>query len=112
MLDSLALLVIVFVVMSVVSLIGVALLFLVKNEKLQKGLFYFLAVWGMLIAWCNVQSIPLYMTGELLLAWGLGGLGAAAMLVKICGKKENSFQIAKMLATVSVVAGMIDCFMF
>ena len=112
MLDSLSLLVIAFAVMSVVSLIGVVLLFLLKNEKINKGVFYFLAVWGMIIAYCNVRSIPLYMTGEILLAlvWGL--FGVAALLVQLCMKNEKRYNLAKGMVLVSVIAGMIDCFMF
>lgn len=112
MLDSLALLVIVFMVMSVISILGVILVFLAKNEKTRKGILYFLAVWGMIIACCNVRMIPSYMTGEVLLAWGLGALGVAALLIQLCTKKENSFKVARILAVASVVVGMIDCFMF
>lgn len=112
MLDALGMLVITFVVMSVISVIGVILVYLVKNEKVKKGIFYFLAVWGMVIAWCNVQSIPPMWTGEILLAWALGGLSVIALLIQLCLKKENRFAIARILVTVSVVAGMIDCFMF
>ena len=112
MLDSLSLLVIAFVAMSVVSVIGVVMMHLSKNKKLKKGLFYFLTIWGMLIAWCNVMMIPSYMTGELLLAWALGGLSAAALLMQLCMKKKNTFAIARWLVTASVVVGMVDAFMF
>ena len=111
MLDSLALLVIVFMVMSVVSVLGVLLIFLAKNEKLKKGLLYFLSVWSMFIAFFSAQSLPPYMTGGILLAWGIGALGAAAMIIQICGKKESRFAAARILAVISVVAGMIDCFL-
>ena len=112
MLDALSLLVIAFAVMTVVSLVGVVLLFLLKNQKVNKGVFYFLAVWGIIIAFCNVRSIPPYMTGEILLALLLGLLSVVALLVQLCMKKENKYKIAKVLVTLSVVAGMIDCFMF
>ncbi len=112
MLDALSLLVIAFVVMSVVNVIGVALLFLLKKEKLNKGIFYFLAVWGMIISYCNVRSIPPYMTGEIILALLLGLLSVAALLIQLCMKNEKRNIIAKALVTISVVAGMIDCFMF
>lgn len=110
MLDPLGALVITFVVMAVISVIGVVLLHLSKNEKLQKGLFYFLAVWGMIITYCSVISTPGYMTGELMISWGLGALSVIALLIQLCSKKVNKFKIAKILVTISVVAGMIDCF--
>ncbi|MCI5585806.1 MAG: hypothetical protein MR383_09755 [Lachnospiraceae bacterium] len=58
MMDPLGALVILFVVMSVVSVIGILLMYLTKEEKVKKGIFYFLAVWGMMIAWINVKGIP------------------------------------------------------
>uniref|UniRef100_UPI004057373B hypothetical protein n=1 Tax=Agathobacter sp. TaxID=2021311 RepID=UPI004057373B len=112
MFDALGALVITFVVMSVISVIGVALLYLAKSEKVKKGMFYFLTVWGMVIAYCNVLGNPPLWVEEIMLAWGLGGLSAVALLVQLCLKKENKFKIARILVTISVAAGMIDCFMF
>lgn len=111
MLDPLGALVITFVVMSVISIIGVLLLYLVKNEKVKKVIFYLLTVWGMVIAWCNVLSIPELWTGSIVLAWALGALSVIALLIQLCMKSENKFKIARILVTISVVAGMIDCFM-
>jgi len=111
MMDSLALLVIVFMVMSLVSVVGIILLYAVKNEKFKKGMFYFLAIWGMVVAYCGVLSTPGYMLGQVMISWILGGLSVVALLIQICMKNEKRFQIARILVTVSVVAGMIDCFM-
>ena len=111
MMDSLALLVITFMVMSLVSVVGLILIYIVKNEKLKKGMFYFLAIWGMIIAYCSVLSTPDYMLGAVIISWVLGGLSVAALLIQICTRKEKRFQIARVLVTISVVAGMIDCFM-
>ena len=111
MMDSLALLVIVFMVMSLVSVVGIILLYAVKNEKFKKGMFYFLAIWGMIIAYCGVLSTPEYMLGEVIISWILGGLSVVALLIQLCMKNEKRFQIARVLVTISVVAGMIDCFM-
>lgn len=110
MLDPLGALVITFVVMSVVSVIGVLLMYLSKSEKVKKGFFYFLTVWGMIIAYCNVLGTPETWTESILLALALGGLSVIALLIQLCMKKENRFKIARVLVTVSVIAGMIDCF--
>lgn len=111
MMDSLALLVIAFMVMSLVSVVGVILLYAVKNTKVKKGMFYFLAIWGMIIAYCGVLSTPAYMLSEVVISWLLGGLSVVALLIQLCMKNEKRFQIARVLVTISVVAGMIDCFM-
>lgn len=111
MMDALALLVITFMVMSLVSVVGVILLYATKNEKIKKGMFYFLAIWGMIIAYCGVLSTPDYMLGEIIISWLLGGLSVIALLIQLCTKKEKRFLIARILVTISVVAGIIDCFM-
>ena len=46
MMDPLGALVILFVVMSVVSVIGILLMYLTKEEKVKKGIFYFLLSGG------------------------------------------------------------------
>ena len=112
MMDPLGALVILFVVTSVVSVIGVLLLYLTKNEKIKKGIFYFLTVWGMIIAWFNMAGIPSEWKGEIALACALGGLSLIALLIQLFLKKESGFMIAKILVTVSVIAGTIDCFLF
>ena len=112
MMNPLDMLVIVFVVMSVISLAGLAAIYIVKNEKVQKGLFYFLVIFALVIAWMNIAMIPDYMLGELLLAGALGTLSVAAVVIQFCMKNDNKFKIARILVTVSVVAGMIDAFMF
>ena len=111
MLDSLAALVITFMVMSIVSLLGVVILNLIKNEKIKKVLFYFFVVWAMIITYCGVLATPPYLLGELVVTFLIGGLAVAARLIKLCGKSEKRFKIARILVSISVVVGMIDCFM-
>lgn len=111
MMDPLALLVIVFIAMSVVSVIGVLLLFLLKDEKKKSYIVYFMAALGMYIAYANHQSSPLpdYM-GESILGWILGGVGVAGLLLQITGKTKKQLLAAKILVVVSVIAGMASLF--
>lgn len=108
--DPLGALVVTFFVMSIISIIAVVLLYWQKHEKGKKGLLYFLSVWGVIISYCGVLSTPDYMTGEILVTLGIGALGIIGLLIQLISKKENKFQIARVLVTISVVAGMIDCF--
>ena len=112
MLDSLGALVITFFVMSFISVAGVVLMHLVKNEKVKKGFFYFLSVWGIVVAWCNAQGIYSIFDIDNLFGWILGSLSIVALLIQTFSKKENKFKIASILVTISVVVGMMDCFMF
>ncbi|MBR6700266.1 MAG: hypothetical protein IKL72_00890 [Firmicutes bacterium] len=110
MIDPLGALVLTFIVMSVISVIGIILMFLVKNEKVKNGLFYFMTVWGMIVAYCNASGLPENWTGAIALAWGLGAMSVAALLVQLCMKGEKKFLISRLLVTVSVAAGVLDCF--
>lgn len=111
MLDPLGALLITFFVMSFISIVGIIFMFLTKNEKIKKGIFYFLAIWGLVVAYCNIQTIPSYMTGSFVIAGALGALAIAAILINLCVKRENAFKVAQILAVISVTAGMIDTFM-
>ena len=107
---ALGLLLVLFMVMSIISVMGLVLLFLIKGEKGQKAVFYFMAVWGMVIAWMTASSYPTNYIKEQMLSWGFGALAVIALLVQICGKSEKSFLTAKILAAASVVLGMAALF--
>lgn len=110
LMDPLGALVITFFAMSIISIAAVALMYLGKNEKLKKGLFYFLGGWGVVVAWCGILITGGYVFSEGLPAMVFGVLSIIALLIQRISKKENKFQIARVLVTISVVAGMINCF--
>lgn len=109
--DPLGALVVTFFVMSIISIISLAALHFLKNEKVKKGLLYFLSAWGIIVAYCGVLATPPYMIAEILITVAIGALAIGAALFARFSKKENKFQIASIMVTLSVVAGMIDCFM-
>ena len=104
---ALGLLLVLFMVMSIISVMGLVLLFLLKGEKGQKAVFYFMAVWGMVM---TANSYPTNYIKEQLIAWAFGALAVIALLVQICGKSERSFLTAKVLVAASVVLGMVALF--
>ena len=55
---AIGILTLLFVVISLISLIGILLLFLWKEGSGKEALFYLLAVWGLLIAACSILSLP------------------------------------------------------
>ena len=111
MLNSLDALVITFFAMSFISILGVILMFFIKNEKWKKRTFYGLSIWGVVIAFCNVQTHFSYMIGGITLATVLGLLAVAAVLIQKFGKRADSFKVAQIFTAVSVVAGMADTFL-
>ena len=103
---ALGMILILFMAMSIISVVGLVLLFLLKGEKAQKTVFYFMAVWGMLIAWMTATSYPTNYIRAQVISWGFGALAIVAVLVRLCGKGKNTILTAKALAAASVVLGM------
>ena len=97
---ALGLLLVLFMVMSIISVMGLVLLFLLKGEKGQKAVFYFM----------TANSYPTNYIKEQLIAWAFGALAMIALLIQICGKSERSFLTAKVLVAASVVLGMVALF--
>ena len=113
MLNSLDLLIYVFIAMTVLSIIGVVLQFAVKNEKVKKVSFYFAAALGAVLSVFKYLSTPhtgLY-TGQIVIGFGLAALAIAAVVLQLVKKDEKSFKLARVLTTVSVIGGMISTFL-
>lgn len=102
---------VVFIGLSVISIVGIIFLFLLKNEKQKTIVFYLLSVLGMVISYMNATSIPRDFVGEQVIAWGLGFLSVIAVLLKITGKTEKRFNVAKVLTVVSVLGGIAHLFL-
>lgn len=111
MMNSLDLLVIVFMAMSAASLLAVCLMFLVKNPTVKKVCFYLLGVQGMLVSWMNARMLPVGYEGKMMFGWVLGAAAVAALLLQVCGKNEKYARLARILVAVSVVLGTINAFM-
>ena len=110
LMDPLGALVVTFFVMGIISIAGVVLMYLLKNEKLQKAFLYALSMWGVVVAYCGVLSTGGFIS-ESLMSILFGVLGVGGILIQMFSKKENKFQIARIMVTISVVAGMIDYFL-
>ena len=107
---ALGLLLILFMVMSIISVVGLLLLFLLKGERAQKIVFYFMALLGMFIAWMTATGYATNQIKEQMISWGFGALAVVAVLVRLCGKSKNAALAAKLLEAASVVLGMVALF--
>ena len=104
-------LLILFVSMSVISILGIGLLYLLKDEKKKRVVFYALAVWGMLISAFSATSQPTNMVYQQLIAWGFGFLSVIGILVHVKAKNDASYKIARILVVLSVVLGVLKLFL-
>lgn len=112
MITALDALVLVFMGMSALSLLAICLMFLIRKDLVKKICFYFLALDGMAVSVMNALMTPGTFPGELAIGWGLGALSIVALLLQVCGKDEKRFMIARILVTVSVIAGMFNAFVY
>ena len=76
---ALGLLMIMFVAMSVISIGGVILLFLLRNEKVKKGIYYFMTAWAMFVAIYSATGMPVNYVMQQVIAWGIGFLSVAGL---------------------------------
>ncbi len=76
---AIGILTLLFVVISLISLIGILLLFLWKEGSGKEALFYLLAVWGLLIAACSILSLPSSFILSRSVSFAFGLLAAAGL---------------------------------
>ena len=107
---TLGLLFIAFIVFSVISVLGILLLFLTKDERKKKGIFYFLAVWGMLIAVFSATSQPSNYIVAQLIAWAFGFLSIAGLVVHYKAKVKARCYAAYLLVSASSILGVLHLF--
>ncbi len=107
---ALGLYLILFMGLSVISILGILILFLTKNEGRKKGIFYFLAVWGMLIAVLSATSLPTNYLISQLIAWALGFLSIAGLVVHYKAKTKTRCYTAYALVSASCVLGILYMF--
>ena len=105
---ALGYLAIMFISIMVVSGLGIAFLYLLKNQKIKNGLFYFLAVWAMGVAYMNATSLPSNYLGGQLIAWAFGFLAVLAIILKI--KKPEKTMLTDLLVTASILCGVVQLF--
>lgn len=112
MLNSLDLLIIVFIAMAAIALIGLVLQFVSKKPLVQKIGFYSTAALGAILSFCNFESTPhtgLY-DGQIFAGFAFGALAIAAVIFQFVKKDEKSFKIARLLAVAAALGGIFCTF--
>lgn len=106
---ALGYLAIMFIIMSVITIIGVVLLLIIKNEKANRIVLYIMAAWGIIIAIMNITSLPINWIIWRVAAGACGLAGLAGGIVRFIAK-EDLKTVSALLTIVSVLAGMIMLF--
>ena len=101
-------LLILFVVLTVGVGLGTTFLFLAKNPKVEKTLFYFVVFLGIGIAWLRATSLPTNYVEQIVMAWAVGFVAIIGLITWV--KKYK--QLAKWLVALSAIVGLVQLFMF
>ncbi len=92
----------------VLSILGISLLFFLKNSKLKNVVFYFLVIWSILIAYLNATSLPTNYVVKQIIAWLFGSISIISIIIKV--KKLGETNIPYILVTISVLLGIFMMF--
>ena len=107
---ALGILLIAFIGMSLISIIGLLLMYLLKNERAKAVTFYCMSVWGMIISVTGATSLPTNYTLSIVAAWALGILSVIGLIVHVRARSKIEYMTSYILVTISVIAGILKLF--
>jgi len=105
---ALGALLILFIILTVVSILTIGLLFLVKDPQINNIVFFVTAVLGIVISYMAFTSLPSNFTVSRMVAGFFGLLTVIGVVMKFMQKAA----LAKLFVSVSVVLGMLQLFFF
>ena len=105
------LLIVVVMVLSATSLLAMALMFLVRNKKVQRLSFYLVVALGVYMGYVGFRFLSPTVFWQTVLAvlMALTGIGAL-VLERLSKGNEKKFLIAKIAASAALVIGMLNAF--
>lgn len=112
MLNSLDLLIIVVMGLAAAALLGLVLMFLVKNQTFRRVCFYLVAALGVYIGTVgfriNCPGFPVQMALAVVFALACAG---AVVLERVKKNDDKAFRTARILAAAGLVLGMANAFL-
>ena len=112
MVTFLDLLVVVVMVLCAVSLVAMALMFLVKNKKVKQICLYLVAALGVYMGYVGFRIMWVNSLAQTGLAVALALISIGTVLLERLSKgSEKKFRLAQVLASASLVIGMFNAFM-
>ena len=107
MLDSLDLLVIVFLVLGVVSLLALALLWLVKKPIVRRICLFALAAVSLYLAAANLYIGGVFFPGQTAIGLLCGAAAIAAVVLDFTGKSPKTAVLSRSLMSAAAVVGLL-----
>lgn len=108
MLNSLDLLVILFLVAAVVTVLAICLLFLVKKPLVRRICLFFLAAVALYFAAMGAYIGRFVFVGQTVIALVLGAAAITAVVLELKGKSEKTALISRLAVSASVVLAVLN----
>ena len=105
---ALGLLMILTVVILLLAIIGIILMFFVKNEKYVNVVFVVNAIYSLIITYLHATSLPTNFYLQITIAYAFGLVTIIALILKFGLKKYE--QVAKYLVILSIIGGVYGTF--
>ena len=113
MFTFLDLLIVVVMALSAVSLLAMAGMFLIKNEKIKRICFYIVSGLGVYLGYVGLRILWPGFIGQLVLALALAAVSIGAIVVNLVKREDMKlFRIARVAASVALVVGMFNAFVW
>lgn len=101
-----------FVVVCAIGVVSLLLLFLSKSERLKKGVFYFIVVYGVLISLVGITSEPSNFVISRMFFGAMGVMSIVGFIMHIRAVSKAQYTAAYVVIAVSVVASILKLFIF
>ena len=109
MLNSLDLMVMIFMALATLSLLSLSLLFLVRNPRIKKVCFFMVAVLALYAASIGVRIGGFLFPVQTAVGVAAGIVSIAAIVLVLTGKgNEKKFNLARTMAAASLVIGIVS----
>lgn len=111
MLNSLDLLVIVFMVLATGGLLSLCLMFLARNVRVKKICFYIVAVLGMYTGYIGIRIGSGLFPVQTVIGAIVAVISIASIILTVIDRNnKKKFKIAQFIVTTGLVVGMINAF--
>ena len=100
----------IFIGMTVVSIVGITILLLAKSQLVKNIYFYLMAIWGIGIVFNGVTLEPANSILQKIIFWVLGFLVVIGILIKFTARFEKAELVANIFVISSVIVGLTNLF--
>lgn len=105
---ALGYLTILFITITIISVLSIFILYISKNYKVKDATFYFLAIFSLLLAFMSMTSLPSNFFFQRFISIAFGLLSIMGVIIKI--KNSKNTNVAYLLVTASTILNLFTLF--